>query len=87
MVGTPEEVLEYLKTVYPGMVISVIVWTRNEVHDIAERHGYTLTDEEADSVLYDLSHNESHEYGENEQSVYGYICSLKNDEPDNFICA
>ncbi|AYN25527.1 DUF1380 domain-containing protein (plasmid) [Buttiauxella sp. 3AFRM03] len=86
MVGTPEEVLAYLQQVYPDTVISVIVWTRSEVRDIAERHDYTLTDEEADSVLYDLAHNESHKYGENEQSAYGYICALKNDEPENFTC-
>ena len=29
---------------------------------------------------------ENHEYGENEQSAYGYICALKNAEPDNYIC-
>ena len=86
MVGTPEEVLAYLQQVYPDTVISVIVWTRSEVRDVAERHGYMLTDEEADSVLYDLAHNENHEYGENEQSAYGYICALKNAEPENFIC-
>ena len=86
MVGTPEEVLTYLKQVYPDKVISVIVWTRSEIHDIAERHGFTITDEEADSVLYDLSANEDHKYGENEQSVYGYLCSLKNVEPEDFIC-
>ena len=48
MVGTPEEVLAYLQQVYPDTVISVIVWTRSEVRDVAERHGYMLTDEEAD---------------------------------------
>lgn len=85
MVGTPEEILTYLQQVYPGKVISVIVWTRSEIHDIAERHGFTLTDEEADSVLYDLASNESHEYGESEQSAYGYICALKEVEPDDFI--
>lgn len=86
MVGTPEEVLAYLQQVYPGAVISVIVWTRIEVRDIAERHGFTLTDEEADTVLYDLARNESHKYGENEQSAYGYICALKNIEPEDYIC-
>lgn len=86
MVGTPEEVLAYLQQVYPGTVISVIVWTCSEVHDVAERHGFTLTDEEAASVLYDLARNESHKYGQNEESVYGYICDLKNVEPDDYIC-
>ena len=87
MVGTPEEVLAYLQQVYPDTVIAVIGWTRSEVRGVAERHGYTLTDEETDSVLYDLAHNENHEYGENEQSAYGYICALKNAEPENFICS
>ncbi|EJJ0671769.1 hypothetical protein C3D80_21950 [Cronobacter sakazakii] len=86
MVGTPQEILSYLQQVYPGRVIAVIVWTRSEVRDVAERHGFTLTDEEADSILYDLARNEDHVYGENEQSVYGYICALKNVEPENYIC-
>lgn len=84
MVGTPEEVLSYLKQVYPNAILSVIVWTRDEIHEVAERHGFTITDEEADSVLYDISSNENHKYGESEQSAYGYICALKNVEPEEY---
>lgn len=73
--GTHEEVASYLTQTFPDQKITVIVWTENEVKDLAIENGMLLTDEQAFNVLEDISNNENHEFGENIYDVLTYIYS------------
>ncbi|WP_342338923.1 hypothetical protein [Citrobacter portucalensis] len=77
IVGTREEVSAYIHQCYPDQIISVIVWSTDEVKEIAEKFDLSINDEEAKVVLGDIARNENHEYGENEQSAFSYILAVK----------
>lgn len=78
--GTHEEVAAYLTQTFQDQKITVIVWTENEVKDLAIENGMLLTDEQAFNVLEDISNNENHEFGENIYDVLTYIESQVGDE-------
>lgn len=75
IVGNCEEVVAHLKQQYADDIFTVIVWTRDEIKMLAIESDITITDAQADAALYDISINESHEYGQNEESALSYIVS------------
>ncbi|ENU4835419.1 hypothetical protein ACFH4J_003403 [Escherichia coli] len=80
VVGTHEEVSAYLTQTFPDQKITVIVWTENEVKELASENGMSLTDEQAFLILEDIANNENHEFGENNYDVLTYIESQVGDE-------
>lgn len=77
IVGTCEEVSAHIKKHYPKEIISVIVWTDDEVKALADDIELTLNAEEVFSVLGDIANNEIHEHGQDEQSALSYIRAVK----------
>jgi len=77
IVGNCDEVAAYLKHNYPYEVFTVIVWTLEEIKDLAQTEGLSLSDKIAGEVLFDIAANEIHEHGQNEESALSYIISSK----------
>ena len=77
IVGTCEDVSAHIQKHYPKEIISVIVWTADEVMAIADDNELTLNDEEVISVLGDIANNEIHEHGQDELSALSYIRAVK----------
>lgn len=75
IVGNCEEVVAYIKQQYADDIFTVIVWTRDEIKMLAIENNITITDDQAYAALYDISMNESHEYGQDEESALSYIVS------------
>ncbi|MEN4546341.1 hypothetical protein [Pantoea agglomerans] len=78
IVGNCDEVAAYLKHNYPCGVFTVIVWTLEEIKDLAQAEGLSLSDQIAGEVLFDIAVNEIHEHGQNEESALSYVFSSKN---------
>ncbi|WP_394522032.1 hypothetical protein C1N60_23380 (plasmid) [Pantoea sp. SGAir0184] len=77
IVGNYDEVAAHLKNNYPAGVFTVIVWTREEIKQLAQEGGASISDSQADDVLFDIATNEIHEHGQNEESALSYIYSIK----------
>lgn len=83
IVGNCDQVAAYLKECYPNEVFSVIVWTREEIKNLAMENDLDITDEQADEALHDIAAQEWHGHGQNNESAFSYIISANGLDKDD----